>query len=346
MQRGLDRARRPFPFRMGSGGVVPVGREPQGGDLGHDRQAERVREIGTDEYEHAAPLAQREPLPVLGVGRGRLGRQRLQRVETRHEHVGQGVGTAAYDRVGLSRADQLGRIANRIGARGTRGVHGKRRTSQAEGPGDSLRDGLGRDEQQQPGVGVLAAHPGLIPLPGAQQASVARSDDHAPAIGRDLLRSAVAGLHRRLRRHQREVHGAVAEAFGIVDVVLGFPLHLDLAGERCAVPVHRDVAHRAYRHMALAYAAPEVIRRRTLRGNGAHTDDNHPQRLALRSARHLDSSFLWSADLPGGASPLLGAAMRRSGLRSPGPGPARGPPAGRAPRPAPSRFPGRRDRRW
>ena len=139
----------------------------------------------------------------------------------------------------------------------------------------------------------LAAHPGLIPLPGAQQAGVARSDDHAEAFGGDLLHSATAGLHRRLRRQQREVDRAVAETFGIVDVVLGLPVNLDLAGERCAVPVHGDVAHRTDRHVALAYAVPEVIRRRTLRGNGANTDNNHPQRLALRSARHLDSSFLW-----------------------------------------------------
>ena len=265
---------------MGCGRVVAVGGEAVTEELGENGRAELARHLLGHQHEHPAPLAEREPLSVLGVGRGRLRGERLERVEARVENARQRLRAAGEDGVGLAVADELARVADRVRARRARGVDGDHRALQTEGRRKRLCECLRRREEQQLRVRLLPLVPGDVPPLRREQPGVAGADHDAPALGRDrLTREDTAVRDGLLGRLQREVDHGLAVAVGIRVLVLGQDDVLDLAAELRAVAVHRQVLHLADHGPPAPDPFPERLERRALGRDRTHPCHDDPPRF-------------------------------------------------------------------
>ena len=136
--------------------VVPVGREAVPELLGDHRRAELARQILAHQHHHPAAFAERQTLAVSRVRRRGLRRERLEGVEAGVKDTGERLGAPGEHGVGLAVADQLGGVADRVRARRAGGVDRDDGPLDVERRGQLLRDRLGRGQQREDGVRVLA----------------------------------------------------------------------------------------------------------------------------------------------------------------------------------------------
>ena len=281
-QRALDRATGALPFGMRRRRVVAVGREAVAEDLREDRRTKLAREVLAQQDHHPAALSERQSVTVARVRSGRVRRERLEAVEPGVEDPGQRLRAARQHCVGLAVADELRRVPDRVRARRARGVHRQHGALGAERAGDRFGERLRRREEQEARIGVLPRRLLAVPLLGGEQSGVARPDDDAPALGRNLTACVdTALLDGLLRRLQREVDDRLAVVVRMVVVVLRRRLLLHLAADLSHVALHREVVDLPDRNVALSHVLPERVGVRPMRGDCADAADDDPLPFSL-----------------------------------------------------------------
>ena len=194
------------------GDVVRVGRDGAADDVGVDRGASGAGVFFRLQDQHRGTLAHHEAVAVDAAGaRGGGGvvvapRQRLHRRERRdRDRVDRRLGTAGDHDIGQARADVLGRVHDRLGARRARAGDRAGEGASAEVQGQVTCGGVGHEHGNGHGhhpTGALFTQR----VPRVEQgphAADAGGEIDAEALGLDLGRAGVRpGLH---RRHHREL---------------------------------------------------------------------------------------------------------------------------------------------
>ena len=211
--RGPDRA---DPAGRGEGDVGCVGRGPVAHDLGQGLGTAGVRVGQRFEHEHAAPLADHEPIPAFVEWTGRPfrivvpRRQGLHRRKTAdHRLVDDRLRTPGKHHLRIAAPDRFPRFPDCVGARGT-GRHDREVRSQwTERNGHLAGADIGdphRNEERADSIRPALTHQEHV-VEQCRHAAESRAQDHAGSLGKRSVHPARKPrlIESLARRHETEL---------------------------------------------------------------------------------------------------------------------------------------------